>query len=310
MKEVWKKIASKGYMAVTVLLVAVLGTVYFMFLKGDDETAGNMKDINSTTEKIVFPEEEDGPKKEETDEVLLAEQETEVTESAVETSQSETELQPEQNSEKEITAAPIETPEVEETLDNQENVVTSEPELTPTPSISSEPESSKEDTEEELALPPTEQTPEPTPEPVVEATPESTPEPTSEPTVESTPEPTSESTVESTSESTPEPTPETTPEPPKEECVHHWLFESYFQEPTCSSGGLENQICARCGETRTVPGTPTGQHAYVVETEGDCTSAEIVRCDTCNTREVREKDPEKHIDVEDGICYGCGEKVE
>ena len=108
--------------------------------------------------------------------------------------------------------------------------------------------------------------------------------------------------------------PETTPEPeviPELEVPHEhsWMFESVFQEPTCSNGGLENQICAHCGETRTVGGTPTGAHNYVVENTGDCCSEEVVRCSECNTREVREKDMNNHIDVEDGICYGCGQKV-
>ncbi|MBR2038704.1 MAG: hypothetical protein IKA09_13405 [Lachnospiraceae bacterium] len=110
------------------------------------------------------------------------------------------------------------------------------------------------------------------------------------------------------------PLPEVTPAPeeipePEASHEHSWMFESVFQEPTCSNGGLENQTCAHCGETRTVGGTPTGEHDYVVENVGDCCSEEIVRCSECNTRDVREKDMRNHIDVEDGICYGCGQKV-
>ena len=93
-------------------------------------------------------------------------------------------------------------------------------------------------------------------------------------------------------------------------CSHSWIFESYFQVPDCSNGGLENQICAHCGEQRTVGGTPTGKHDYIVETEGDCCSEEIVRCSVCNNREIREKNIANHIDVEDGSCYGCGQKIE
>ena len=105
----------------------------------------------------------------------------------------------------------------------------------------------------------------------------------------------------------PEPAdPETTSAP----CMHSWIFDSYFQVPDCSNGGLENQICVLCGETRTVGGTPTGKHDYIVETEGDCCSEEIIRCTVCNNREVREKNPDNHIDLEDGICYGCGTQVE
>ena len=125
------------------------------------------------------------------------------------------------------------------------------------------------------------------PEEEVPKEPEKTPEPEVIPEPEETPAP----------ERIPE------PEAPHE---HSWMFESVFQEPTCSNGGLENQICAHCGETRTVGGTPTGEHNYVVENEGDCCSEEIVRCSECNAREVREKDMSNHIDMEDGICYGCG----
>lgn len=92
-------------------------------------------------------------------------------------------------------------------------------------------------------------------------------------------------------------------------CTHCWIFESYFQEPDCSNGGLVNQICVHCGETCTVGGMPTENHDFIVENAGDCLSEEIVRCSVCNTREIREKQPENHIDVEDGICYGCGQKV-
>lgn len=105
----------------------------------------------------------------------------------------------------------------------------------------------------------------------------------------------------------PEPT---VPEPTPAVCTHSWIFDSYFQEPTCSNGGLENQICVHCGETRTIGGTPTEKHDYIVETEGDCYSEEIIRCTVCNNREVRGKNPDNHIDLEDGICYGCGAKVD
>ncbi len=97
-------------------------------------------------------------------------------------------------------------------------------------------------------------------------------------------------------------------EPPKE-CNHSWIFSSYYQEPACSSGGLENQICIRCGAGQTMPGTATGQHIFVTETEGDCCGDEIVICKDCNYREVRGKKADNHIDVEDGFCYGCGMKI-
>ena len=132
--------------------------------------------------------------------------------------------------------------------------------------------------------------------------PESVP---AEPEVEPEPVPMPEETT--TELVVPEPT---VPEPTPAVCTHSWIFDSYFQEPTCSNGGLENQICIHCGETRTVGGTPTGKHEYIVETEGDCCSEEIIRCTVCNNREVREKNPDNHIDLEDGICYGCGAKVD
>jgi hypothetical protein len=101
---------------------------------------------------------------------------------------------------------------------------------------------------------------------------------------------------------------EPAPEEPKHE--HSWMFESYYQEPTCSNGGLVNEICAQCGETQITGGTPTGEHSYVTETIGDCCSSEVIVCTECNNREVKEKDPTNHIDVEDGFCYGCGHSTE
>ena len=92
-------------------------------------------------------------------------------------------------------------------------------------------------------------------------------------------------------------------------CAHSWVFESFYQEPTCSNGGLENQVCAHCGETQITGGTPTGKHEFKVETPGDCCSEEVVVCTVCNHREIKEKDQGNHIDVEDGFCYGCGETI-
>lgn len=133
---------------------------------------------------------------------------------------------------------------------------------------------------------------------------------TSVPDVEETPEKVAESEIIPEPETTPE-LEETRPEneiPAIHE--HSWVFESFYQKPTCSNGGLVNQICAHCGETQTTVGTPTGEHQFVVETVGDCCSAEVVICSECNHREVREKDPDNHIDEEDGFCYGCGCKTE
>jgi len=108
----------------------------------------------------------------------------------------------------------------------------------------------------------------------------------------------------------PEENPESSEVPETEVHEHSWIFESYYQEPTCSNGGLVTQICAKCGETQITGGIPTGEHSYEVETEGDCCSETVVVCTECNFREVREKDPNNHIDEEDGFCYGCGQKTE
>ena len=110
----------------------------------------------------------------------------------------------------------------------------------------------------------------------------------------------------------PDMTPEEDEPIPEEPEVHEhsWIFESYYQKPTCSNGGLVNEICAHCGETQITGGTPTGEHFFEVETVGDCCSAEVAVCTECNYREVREKDPANHIDVEDGFCYGCGHSTE
>jgi len=96
---------------------------------------------------------------------------------------------------------------------------------------------------------------------------------------------------------------------PEESCIHSWVFESFYQEPTCSNGGLENQVCAHCGETQITGGTPTGEHSYRVETPGDCCSEGVVVCTVCNYREIKEKDMGNHMDVEDGFCYGCGTTI-
>ena len=95
----------------------------------------------------------------------------------------------------------------------------------------------------------------------------------------------------------------------EESCRHSWVLESFYQKPTCSNGGLENQVCVHCGETQITGGTPTGEHVYRVETPGDCCSEEVVVCTECNYREIKEKNKANHIDVEDGVCYGCGETI-
>lgn len=147
------------------------------------------------------------------------------------------------------------------------------------------------------------------PEEVPETTEEMIPEEPHEEEPEDSKEPTATDS-EDVVNTEPEETPESSEVPGAEVHQHCWLFESYYQKPTCSNGGLVTQICAHCGENQITGGTPTGEHFYEVETPGDCSSAEVVVCTECNYREVREKDPTNHIDVEDGFCYGCGHKAE
>lgn len=198
-----------------------------------------------------------------------------------------------------------------EALEAEDAKVTEqEPATTPEPEIIKEPEK-----EAEIVVTPT---PEPIPEESVEesqipAEEENTPEEENVPALkpeeipESVPEIIPEIEPTPTPEPEPAPAPIPTPEPDTHE--HSWIFESFYQEPTCSNGGLVTEICAHCGETQVTGGTPTGEHHYEVETVGDCCSAEVVVCTECNYREVREKDPANHIDVEDGFCYGCGVKT-
>lgn len=158
-------------------------------------------------------------------------------------------------------------------------------------------------------------------EPEVTVTPEADPDPKPEPPATPEPEvvPSEEPSVpEEIPVPQPTPAPEVTPAPeitpsPEETPViheHSWIFDSWYQEPTCSNGGLVNEICAHCGETQVTGGTPTGKHSYTVESTGDCCSEEVVVCTECNHRQVGEKNPNNHIDVEDGFCYGCGKKTD
>ena len=145
-------------------------------------------------------------------------------------------------------------------------------------------------------------------EPVTKEHPEENPDPTPEKGHDEDQETVPKEETEEQPEEEIIPGPEERPDP--EEHEHSWIFESFYQEPTCSNGGLVTQICAKCGETQITGGMPTGEHSYEVESEGDCCSAEVVVCTECNFREVREKDPDNHMDVEDGFCYGCGQKTE
>lgn len=142
------------------------------------------------------------------------------------------------------------------------------------------------------------------------------PDRTPEPESVETPEPVPILEVTPAPEPTPvpeeTPIPESTPEPDQTPIVHEhsWIFQDWYQEPTCSNGGLVMEICVHCGETQITEGIPTGEHSYEAETSGDCLSEEVVVCTLCNYREVRAKNLSNHIDVEDGFCYGCGKKTE
>jgi len=164
----------------------------------------------------------------------------------------------------------------------------------------SEPDESVPEKKEEQEIVPSQ---EDSTEPEVTVTPEADPDPQPEPPV--TPEPEEIPTEEP---SVPEEIPNPQPTPVIHE--HSWIFDSWYQEPTCSNGGLVNEICAHCGETQVTGGTPTGKHSYTVESTGDCCSPEVVVCTECNHREVGEKNPGNHIDVEDGFCYGCGKNTD
>lgn len=138
------------------------------------------------------------------------------------------------------------------------------------------------------------------------------PEPKTEPVIAIPEEESTGGAAEERSEPVPEREQESTAETLREVIAHEhsWIFASYYQEPDCSNGGLLNEICAGCGETQTTPGVPTGEHTFLVEVAGDCCSKEVVACKVCHHREIREPDHMNHIDVEDGFCYGCGQKIE
>lgn len=201
----------------------------------------------------------------------------------------------------EVLSVPAETP-VPEVVPIPEITLTPEP--TPTPEVTPIPE--PEPTPEVIPIPEPEPTPKVTPTPELTTSSEITPTPEPIPSPEITPTPEPTPSPEITPAPEPEPTPEVTPTPHE----HSWIFQSWYQEPTCSNGGLVIEICGNCGETQVTGGTPTGKHSYTVESPGDCCSQEVVVCTECNYREIREKDPGNHIDVEDGFCYGCGKKTD
>lgn len=277
------------YLAASAAIVIMSVVIICLILKG--ETSAEQETDMVSVETVVQNEEEESG-------AGMAWEETDVKEQ-------ETITEPEDLAESSIT----EESSMSEALEAEDAKVTEqEPTTTPEPEIIKEPEK-----EAEIVVTPA---PEPIPEESAEEsqtpaeeenTPgeENVPAPKPEEIPESVPEVTPE--IEPTPTPEPEPAPAETPEPDTHE--HSWIFESFYQEPTCSNGGLVTEICAHCGETQVTGGTPTGEHHYEVETVGDCCSAEVVVRTECNYREVREKDPANHIDVEDGFCYGCGVKT-
>ena len=272
--------------------IVILSVVIISILLKDEMSAG--KDADTATQQSW----------EESVEGIEQEQEFVETESSenlevlTDIANSETAEIPEQEKTEVSKVEETEVSGEEETQKVQEEPVTKVP-ATPEPEPTSTPTPQIE--VEESAVP--EEVPEVQPEPSAPQEPE-VPEET--PIVEETPSPEPIPSPEVTPEPEPEPTPEVTPTPHE----HSWIFESWYQEPTCSNGGLVNEICAHCGETQVTGGTPTGNHDLQVETPGDCCSQEVVVCTHCNYREVRETDPSNHIDVEDGFCYGCGKKTD
>ena len=212
----------------------------------------------------------------------------------VETESSETQPETEMESDSDSV---IEDAEKEEYRQKESTVVSEEEEEIPVPE--KEPATEIQREEEQEVMPAETSTPEPVTVPTSESTPlpEVTPVPAPKLAPEDTP-------IQEPEEKEPEPEATSTPH------EHSWMFDSWYQEPTCSNGGLVMEICAHCGETQVTGGTPTGEHSYQVETPGDCISEEVVVCSVCNCREVREKNPGNHIDVEDGFCYGCGKNAD
>lgn len=282
------------YLAASAAIVILSVVIICLILKG--ETAAEQENDTVSAETIIQNDVEES-------DADIAWEESDVKEQEII-------MEPEGLAESSMTEESSESEDLEEEtakVTEQEPAMTPEPEIikesgkeaeivvTPVPEQVPEESAEESQTPAEENIPAEENVSEPEPEPTPEATLEPVPTPTPEPEPAPAPIP------------TPESIPTETPEPDTHE--HSWIFESFYQEPTCSNGGLVTQICAHCGETQVTGGTPTGEHHYEVETVGDCCSAEVVVCTECNHREVREKDPANHIDVEDGICYGCGAKT-
>lgn len=263
-------------LVLSVIAVVLVASV-LLFWKREEPPIEETPESIEVTDVYKMESENTESKKESEEKPDIA-PESEVFENPEDTMVTEERVEPEQELMKEIVAVKeqVVSKESSEEISEQEEKKESIPESVVKPEATPESEEPKEQ----------EQVPEIVPEP--ERIPQEEPEPES--SVDEDPE------IPSSKE-------------PEMSCHHSWVFESFYQEPTCSNGGLENQVCAHCGETQVTGGAPTGEHLYLVETPGDCCSEEVVVCSECNYREIKEKDKGNHMDVEDGFCYGCGETI-
>lgn len=283
------------YLLASAAIVIVSVCIISMILKDEVSTTKENDMVSSTKQST----EESIADTESVKESLEAES-SEATGELQESETIETSVEEDEEATKVVESEPVNIAETQSKPDESVQS-TPVPEKKPVQEIESTQENR---TEPEVTVTP-EADPDPKPEPP--ATPEPEVVPSEEPSVPEeipVPQPTPDPEV--------TPAPEITPSPEETPVIHEhsWIFDSWYQEPTCSNGGLVNEICAHCGETQVTGGTPTGKHSYTVESTGDCCSEEVVVCTECNHRQVGEKNPNNHIDVEDGFCYGCGKKTD
>lgn len=283
------------YLLASAAIVIVSVCIISMILKDEVSTTKENDMVSSTKQST----EESIADTESVKESFEAES-SEVAEEVQESETIETSVEEDEEATKVVESEPVNIAETQSKPDESVQS-TPVPEKKPVQEIESTQENR---TEPEVTVTP-EADPDPKPEPP--ATPEPEVVPSEEPSVPKeipVPQPTPAPEV--------TPAPEITPSPEETPVIHEhsWIFDSWYQEPTCSNGGLVNEICAHCGETQVTGGTPTGKHSYTVESTGDCCSEEVVVCTECNHRQVGEKNPNNHIDVEDGFCYGCGKKTD
>ena len=288
-KEYFK--GKNPYLLASAAIVIVSVCIISMILKDEVSTTKENDMVSSTKQST----EESIADTESVKESLEAES-SEATGEVQESETIETSVEEDEEATKVVESEPVNIVETQSKPDESVQS-TPMPEKKPVQEITSTQENTTEP--EEIVTP--------DPQPELPATPEPEVVPSEEPSVpEEIPVPQPTPAPEVT------PAPEITPSPEETPVIHEhsWIFDSWYQEPTCSNGGLVNEICAHCGETQVTGGTPTGKHSYTVESTGDCCSEEVVVCTECNHRQVGEKNPNNHIDEEDGFCYGCGKKTD